>query len=155
MRTADAFDVSLEAGYSDGDVGDGFERVEDGVTGKLKFSMKLGAFTPQRYEHERRAREARLAAVTNGEGGALWQLETLRQAHLKAISGLEDSRRRLDSALAETRKFLKLVNSTPDPEFVGARIEAKLRMIQLEADYAAVDGSLIEIRSKLKQLGPG
>lgn len=155
MRTADAFDVSLEAGYSDADTGNGFDSMSEGFSGKVKFSMKLGAMAPSRYEHERRAREARIAAVRDEEGGALWQVKMLREAHMKAISGLEESRRRLDSAIAETRKFSKVLAGIPDADFAGPAIEARLRLIGLEADQAAVMGSLTEIRTRLKQLAPG
>ncbi len=155
LRTADAVDVSLSAGYSDGDMGDGFDTVHDGVSGKVSFSMKLGAFAPSRYEHERRAREARIAAIRDQEGGALWQIRTLREAHLKAISGLEESQSRIDRAIAETKRFIALVSNTPDPEFSAPAIEARIRMVQLEADRAAVTGSLAEIRTKLTQLGNG
>lgn len=155
MRTADAFDVSLEAGYNDSTSGNGLDTLDDGLSGKVKFSMKLGAFAPQRYEHEQRARQARPAAIRDQEGGALWQIRALREAHQKATSGLEDSRARLERAIAETRHFLSVHETTPDPEFAGAAIEAKLRLIQLESDKAAVTGSLAEIRAKLKQLAPG
>lgn len=155
LRTADAFDVSLSAGYSDGDVGDGFDSVHDGVNGKLSFSMKLGAFTPGRFEHERRARDARIAAIRDQEGGALWQIRALRDAHLKAISGLEESQARIEKAIAGTKRYLALVSNTPDPDFTGPAIEARIRMVQLEADIAAVTGSLAEIKRKLKQLGTG
>ncbi len=155
IRTADAFDVSLEAGYSDADLNDGFDSMDEGVSGKVKFSMKLGAFAPQRYEHERRAKAARLAAIRNQEGGVLWQIGALREAHLRAIAGLEDSQARLERAIAETRRFMAVVDSTPEPEFAGASVEARLRLIQLESDRAAVAGSLAEIRSKLKTLAPG
>jgi hypothetical protein len=155
MRTADSFDVSVEAGYSDEDTGNGLDYVEEGFTGKVKFSMKLGAFMPQRYEHEQRAKNARLAAIRDQEGGALWQVKVLREAHMKAISGLEDSRMRLDRAISETRRFLTLLGDAPEGEFAAAAIEARIRVIQLESDKAAVSGSLAEIRSKLEQLAPG
>lgn len=155
LRTADAFDVSLSAGYSDGDMSDGFDTVHDGVSGKVSFSMKLGAFLPDRYEHERRARQARIAAIRDQEGGALWQIRTLREAHLKAISGLQESQSRIDRAIAETKRFIALINDTPDPEFAAPAIEARIRMVQLEADKAAITGSLAEIRKKLNQLGNG
>ena len=155
MRDADAFDLSLEAGYSDGDVGDGFDSLHDGVSGKLKFSMKLGAMAPRRFAHEKRAKAARIAAIRDQEGGTLWQLKALRRAHQKAITGLEESLLSLDRAITETRRFLTVVESTPDPQFSAAAIDGHLRMIQLQADKAAVSGSIAEIRSKLKQLAPG
>lgn len=155
MRTADAYDVAVEAGYSDSDTGDGFDTVDQGFSGRVKFSMKLGAFAPQRYTHEKRARDARIAAIRDQEGGALWQVRTLREAHMRAISGLEDSRMRLDRAIAETRRFMAVLGETPDSEFTGASIEARLRIIQLESDKAAVTGSLAEINTKLQQLAPG
>ena len=100
MRTADAFDVSLVAGYSDGNFADGLDSMSDGWSGKVKFSMKLGAFAPQRYAHEQRARDARLAAIREEEGGALWQVKMLREAHFKTISGLEEQRGRMQVDVA-------------------------------------------------------
>jgi hypothetical protein len=155
MRTADAFDVSLEAGYRDDELDDGFDRLAQGVNGSIKFSMKLGAFTASRYESEKRAREARLAATRSPEGGVLWQIETLRKIHLRAIDGLEDARLEIERSMAEARRFEIKVVSVEAPEFVVPAIEVRLRLIQLEAERAAVTGSLAEIRGKLRKLAPG
>ncbi|NJM29293.1 MAG: hypothetical protein HC855_03480 [Rhizobiales bacterium] len=46
IRTADSMDVSVHAGWSENDVSDGIERFDDGLSGKVSFSMKLGAWRP-------------------------------------------------------------------------------------------------------------
>lgn len=155
IRSADSFDVSLEAGYSDSRINDGLDSVSEGLNGRVRFSMKLGAFAPQRYAHEERAKQARIDAVRSEEGGALWQVRMLRDAHLKAITGLEDSRLQLDQALVEARKLLASLESVGEQEFAGPAIQARLQVIQLEAERAAVDGSVRDIRQKLKQLSAG
>lgn len=155
IRSTDAFDVSVEAGYSDIEVTDGYDSVPEGVNAKIKLSLKLGAFAPDRYKHEERAKAAKLAAIRDQEGGALWQIRALREAHVRAINGLEESEQRIDRAIAETRKFVSLVQSATAPEMAGASIEAQLRLIGLQSDKAAVAGSIAEIRAKLKQLAPG
>lgn len=155
MRTADAVDVSLHAGWNDADTADGFDTSNDAFSGRVSFSMKLGAFNPSRYEHERKAKDARLRAIQQEEGGALWQISVLRRAHEKALEGLSESRQKLDNALAEAERLVSVLASVQNPEFRGPLIAARLQVIRLRADKAAIDGSVAEIRQNMKKLQQG
>ncbi len=155
LRTADAMDVSLSAGWNDGDVRDGFDTTSDAFSGKVSFSVKLGALAPTRFEHEKLAREAKLKAIQNQEGGSLWQIDLLRRAHERAVAGLEASQVKLDEALAEAAKLVMLLGSQTDTEFAGAIIGARIQVVRLQAERAAVAGSLHEIRQNIKRLKLG
>lgn len=151
MRTIDAVDVSVSAGWSDDITKDDFAINSNAFSGKVSLSMKLGAVLPQRFEHEERAKRARLRAISE-EGGTMWQVNVLRLAHERAIEGLVESSGKIDSAIAETRKLLSALKGVEAPEFQGAGIQAKFRLIQLESDKAAVQGSIAEIRANMKRL---
>ena len=72
--------------------------------------------------------------------------------HERAIEGLVESASKIDSAITETRKLLSALKGVEAPEFQGAGIQAKFRLIQLESDKAAVQGSIAEIRANMKRL---
>jgi hypothetical protein len=151
MRTFDAVDVSVSAGWSDDITRDNFSVDRNGFSSKLSFSMKLGAALPQRFEHEERAKQAKLRAIGE-EGGTMWQVNVLRMAHERAIEGLVESGNKIDSAIAETRKLLAALKGVEAPEFQGPGIQAQFHLIQLESDKAAVQGSIAEIRENMKRL---
>lgn len=151
MRTFDNIDLSVSTGWSDDVTRDDFSVDSEGFSGKVSMSIKLGAVLPQRFEHEERAKQAKLRAIGD-EGGALWQVNVLRLAHERAIAGLEESRLKIDSAVGETNKLLKALEGVNNPEFQGTAFQARIKLVQLRSDKAAVDGSLAEIRTNLKRL---
>jgi hypothetical protein len=155
IRTADSMDVSVHAGWSENDVGDGIDRFDDGLSGKVSFSMKLGALAPSRYGHEERAREAKLDAIRNQEGAVLWQIAALRRAHERAIAGLVASRAQLDKALEEARALQAQLAGVGGPDFASQRLSVRLKLMQLEAEKAAVVGSITEIEENMQRLGSG
>ena len=125
IRTADAMDVSLSAGWSDPGIGDGFDAQSGSFSGKVSISLKLGAISPQRFAHERHATEAKLDAIRNQEGGTIWQIQMLRKAHERALDGLSESRTKLDEALDEATKLVTVLSKVQSPEFAGTFIAAK------------------------------
>ena len=155
IRTADAMDVSLSAGWNDGDLKDGFDVHDDSFSGKVSFSFKLGAVLPQRFEHERRAKEAKLSAIRDQEGGTLWQIQMLHRAHERALAGLIESQSKLNEALAEANKLVTVLSSAGSPEFIPTLIAAKIQVVRLQADRAAIDGSIEEIDQNMKRLKIG
>ncbi len=154
MRTLDAMDVSLSAGWNDDVTTDGIETTSDAFTGKISFSLKLGALAPGRYAHEQAAKEAKLRAIGE-EGGTLWQVAVLRRAHEKAISGLSEQQRSLEAAIAKAEKLAAMLDSVKNPEFEPPLIQAKLQIIKLRADRAGVEGSIAEIVANMKKLDAG
>jgi hypothetical protein len=152
MRTYDAVDVSLTGGWRDEIDDNGFDAQRDDFSGKLNFSMKLGAASPQRFEHERAARNARMNAIRSEEGGSLWQIAILRKAHERALAGLADARAAIDSSRREAQKLVQDIESSEDLVMQDALVFAKLKLIQLNADRAAIDGSIKEIEANLARL---
>ena len=155
IRSADAMDVSLSAGWNDADVGDGFNTRDNSFSGKVSFSLKLGAISPLRFVHERRAKEAKLSAIREEEGGALWQIQMLYRAHQRALAGLSESQSQLEKALAEATKLVTILKSAESPEFIATLIGAKIQVVRLQADKAAIDGTIIEIDQNMKRLKIG
>jgi hypothetical protein len=151
MRTFDNVDVSISAGWSDDVTRDNFAMNSDAFSGKVSMSIKLGAVLPQRFDHEQRAKQAKLRAFGE-EGGTLWQVNVLRLAHERAIAGLEESRLKIQSSMAESNKLLKALDGVKNPEFQGAAFNARIRVVQLKAEKAAVDGSIAEIRTNMQRL---
>jgi hypothetical protein len=155
MRTLDAMDLSASVGWND-DVNDGgIEADGDSFGGKVSFSVKLGALMPKRFDHEAQAKEAKLRAISSGEGGAMWQLATLRRAHERAIAGLVEQRGKLDEAIGKAQRLSASLAEAARPEFMGQEALATLQVIKLKADRAAVDGSIAEIERNLARLGQG
>jgi hypothetical protein len=155
IRTVDAMDVSVSAGWNDDNLRDGFDVQDDSFSGKVSFSFKLGAVSPQRFAHERRAKEAKLRAIRDQEGGALWEIRMLHKAHQRALSGLAGSRVKLNEALAEALKLVTVLGSVQSPEFIGTLVAAKIQVIRLLADKAAIDGSIEEIEQNMERLRTG
>lgn len=151
MRTLDAMDVSLSAGWSDDVQSNGLAIADDSFSGKISFSLKLGALAPNRFAHEEAAKRAKLKAVS-GEGGALWQVAVLRRAHERALAGLEEQQQSLESALAKAEKLAGVLATVANPEFEPPLIQARLQIIKLKADRAGVQGSIAEILANMKKL---
>jgi hypothetical protein len=152
MRTLDAFDLSASVGWSDDINNNGIQGDQDSFSGKVSFSVKLGAFAPQRYDYEEQAKQAKLKAIASEEGGVLWQISTLRRAHERAIAGLVSQRVKLDEALAEAKRLNDELAGVDAPEFIGAQTQARLQIIKLKADREAVAGSIAEIEANMKKL---
>lgn len=152
IRIADAMDVSVSAGWDDVGLRDGFDVHDDSFSGKDSLSFKFGAVSPQRFAHERRAKEAKFRAIRDQEGGTLWQIQMLHRAHQRALAGLAGSQAKLNEALAEALKLLTVLGSVQGPEFIGILIAAKIQVIRLLADKAAIDGSIEEIEQNMKRL---
>ncbi len=155
MRTFDALDVSASVGWNDDIDDEGVNAEGQSFSGKVSFTMKLGAMAPSRFDHEARAKDAKLRAIASGEGGALWQVSTLHRAHERAIAGLEDQRVMLGDAIGKAESLARSLAAVQSPEFSGSLWQAKLQLIKLRSDRAAVDGSIAEIRRNMKKLANG
>jgi len=62
----------------------GFDTQQGSFSSKVSFSVKLGALAPSHFEHERRARPARLGAISNQGVGAVWQIAAPLNVHERA-----------------------------------------------------------------------
>lgn len=66
------------------------------------------------------------------------------------LADLMQSQARLIETLADTIKLVKVLDSVSGPEFAGTFIAAKIQVVRLLAEKAAVDGSIDEIRQSMK-----
>jgi hypothetical protein len=155
FRSSDNMDLSVSAGWNDPDISTGSSVSSDSFSGKVSFSIKLGAVAPQRFRHEELAKEAKLNAITNQEGGMLWQIDLMRRANERALAGLEQSRAKLMEAILEADRLVAVAGSVDDPEFSGMRIAAHIQAVRLRAERAAIEGSIAEIHQNVKRLKLG
>jgi hypothetical protein len=155
FRSSDNMDLSVSAGWNDPDIATGASTSSDAFSGKVSFSIKLGAIAPQRFRHEQLAKEAKLNAIGNQEGGMLWQIDLMRRANQRALSGLESSRRKLAEAILEADRLVSVADSQDDPEFSGMRIAARIQRVRLEVERAGIEGSIAEIHQNVKRLKLG
>jgi hypothetical protein len=151
IRTAEAVDISVSAGWNDLGLRDGFDGQEDSFGGKVSVSFKLGAVAPQRFEHEQRAKDAKLKALQEQVNAPDMQAAVQRQAQQQALADLTQSQAKLNETLADTIKLVKVLGSVSSPEFTGTFIAAKIQVVRLLAEKAAVDGSIDEIRQNMKR----
>ena len=155
IRTSENMDVSVQAGWGETAPAIVSGSSVAGFSGKVTFAMKLGAVLPQRYDHERMATQAKLQSMRGEDGGLIWQIGVLRRAHQNAIAGLQESQARFDKALIQTRHLLAVLNSVQNPEFEGARLNARYQIMKIKAEKAGVAGSLAQIRADLVKLKNG
>jgi hypothetical protein len=155
MRSVDAMDVRLEGGWHDSGAPDGFDPFDSGFTGKVSFSVKLGALAPSRFAHEDNARRALTQAITRQEGGIVWQTRMLYEVHAKALTGLYTARDELDAALAKSRRLVELIGSVENADYMATLLRAKIEILRLEADLAGTNGSINEIRANMERLRLG
>lgn len=155
LRTANAFDISLQAGYSDPNLRNGFDTTPRGFSGQLKFSVALGAFVPSRYAHEEAAKQARLEALNSEDGGPIWQARMLRSSFERSLAGLNEALSRYDKAIASANSLLATIASTNQPELAATDINTRIDVIKLAAERAGLAGSIGDIRAKLAELPAG
>ena len=72
-------------------------------------------------------------------------------AQQQALADLAQSQARLNETLADTIKLVEVLGSVSSPEFAGTLIAAKIQVVRLLAEKAAVDGSIDEIRQSMKR----
>ena len=74
-----------------------------------------------------------------------------RSRRRQSLADLTQSQARLNETLADTIKLVKILDSVSSPEFAGTFIAAKIQVVRLLAEKAAVDGSIDEIRQSMKR----
>ena len=71
-------------------------------------------------------------------------------AQRQALANLVQSQARLNETLADTIKLVEVLDSVRSAEFAATFIAAKIQVVRLLAEKAAVDGSIDEIRQSMK-----
>ena len=118
---------------------------------QIKYELRRGNITA-----EKAATLSVLIDEINSEGNVAKANASDRQvAALKHNQqSLPTSRNRkpeLNETLADTIKLVTVLGSVRSPEFAGTFIAAKIQVVRLLAEKAAIDGSIDEIRQNMKR----
>lgn len=82
---------------------------------------------------------------------AVGQAAVQQEVQKRDLLELARSQAKLSETLADTIKLVKVLGSVNSPEFAGTFIAAKIQVVRLLAEKAAVDGSIDEIRQGMKR----
>lgn len=82
---------------------------------------------------------------------AAGQVAAQQEVQQRALVELTRSQAWLNEMLADTIKLVKVLGSVSSPEFAGTFIAAKIQVVRLSAEKAAIDGSIGEIRQSMKR----
>jgi hypothetical protein len=91
------------------------------------------------------------AAVDLPVGQAAMQQET-QQLALVELTQLQA---KLSETLSDTTNLVEALGSVRSPEFAGTLIAAKIQVVRLQAEKAAIDGTINEIRQSLNRPNSG
>jgi hypothetical protein len=69
----------------------------------------------------------------------------------RALVELTHAQAKLSEMLADTTNLVEVLDSVHSPEFAGTFIAAKIQVVRLLVEKAAVDGSIDEIRQSMKR----
>lgn len=111
----------------------------------IKYELRRGNITAEKATSLNRLIDEIEIDVT--AGGAVGQVAAQRQS----LAEFTQSQARLNETLADTIKLVKVLGSVSSPEFAGTFIAAKIQVVRLLAEKAAVDGSIDEIRQSMKR----
>jgi len=151
IRTIDAFDVSVQAGYrfNEGDVTTGGD---DDYYAKIKVGVRLGVLSQRRRNFEEDAENARLAALNEENSGPIWQSGFAAQSINKSMSGLRSAEKSLLQAIAAAKDTARRLTISERPELLYAALQSKLTIISLSADLAGVRASIRELKQNAGKL---
>lgn len=151
IRSADAVAIKLSGGWRESGKEAGAIIPKSDFYGGVNFSVKLGAFNPARFEHERAATLARLRAHQSEPGSIFWKLKALEQAQISGRAGIVNA---LNTMISSRNTALRQKRHLPasDPAFLYARYEAEIAIIKLDADIAGSRATLRQIDRNLRQL---
>ena len=160
MRTANAVTSRISANYgrtfssgSSSAVGSS-DQNDDDLSAKVEFSVRLGAFSARRHAYEDVVAEAREAQYFEPETGAFWRTKEIAEANQRARGALERQKRNVQSAIAYSQKSFSKKAALINPNAVGNELRARIEMIGLKADLAALNATLTRTRNLHRHLSP-
>ncbi len=115
----------------------------------IKYELRRGNITAERATTlNHLVDEIELEASVEVSAGLVAAQQNIRQ---RALAELTQSQAKLRETLADTTNLVKVLDSVSSPEFAGTFIAAKIQVVRLLAEKAAVDGSIDEIRQSMKR----
>jgi hypothetical protein len=115
---------------------------------QIKYELRLGNITV-----EQAATLSLLIEGINFESNAADGNASDRQgaAQHNFLADLTQSQARVNQALANTIKLVEVLDSVRSPEFAVIFIAAKIQVVRLLAEKAAIDGSIDDIRESMRR----
>jgi hypothetical protein len=113
----------------------------------IKYELRRGNITAEKATTLNRLIDEIEAAAKLPAGPVAAQQEIQQQALVELIQ----LQAKLGETLADTAILVKVLDSVRSPEFAGTLIAAKIQVVRLQTEMAAVDGTLNEIRQSMKR----
>jgi hypothetical protein len=151
IRTIEAFDISVQAGYRYDDLETGGSSSDD-YFAKVKLGVRLGALSNRRSRYEDAAEAARMDALGEENAGPIWQSGFAASSIGKALAGLRSARSNLVSALSTANETATKIGASDRPEVTYAAFQAKLGAINIGGQLAGVDASIKELENNQRRL---
>ena len=146
LRSVDAFAFNLSAGYNQNELHQFRSARSDDLYGKVKFSYRLGAANPRRHEFEDAAMAARIEALHETRRGALWRANELANANSRARTALIRQRDQLQASLNQAQRNAEIYSRSFEVELLGPRIRARIDVIRVGAEIAAINATLKDMK---------
>ena len=152
-RTADAIALSVSGGYNTETDSVTAKYGHDGETyGKVKFSVRTGAFLPRRGAFEDEATAARLEALNDRGSGMFWRLDELRAASDRALADLRQQRRELRKGLREAEEVVNVPGHRFGTGLEASRLRARVDAVVFRAELAGVEATIAEMEGTVRRL---
>jgi hypothetical protein len=117
----------------------------------IKYELRRGNITAEKATTLNRLIDEIEAAAKLPAGPVAAQQEIQQQALVE----LTQLQAKLGETLADTTILVKVLDSVSSPEFAGTLIAAKIQVVRLQAEKAAVDGTINEIQQSMKRAKAG
>jgi hypothetical protein len=114
----------------------------DELREQIKYELRLGNIT---------AKKATTLSALIDEISLEGNIGDVNAPNSQALADLMRSQDRLNETLADTIKLVTILDSVRRPEFAGTFIAAKIQVVRLLAEKAAIDGSIDDIRENMKR----
>ncbi|MEO0329128.1 MAG: hypothetical protein AAF217_11100 [Pseudomonadota bacterium] len=154
IRTNDAFEMSLSAGYRYNDEFNDDLQQSDGAGGfvRLNVGIRLGALSDRRKRLEEEAAGARIDAMFEENTGTVWKSGFSERATTRVIANLKKSESELTNAINSTRNTLSKLGNEEDPEILRTQLLAKLELIRMGSNRAAVQAVIKQLKTNQKNI---
>jgi len=154
IRTNDALEVSLSAGYRYNDEFNNDLQRSDSAGGfaRVNVGVKLGALTARRNRLEEEAAGARLDTLFEENTGTIWKSGFSNRATTRMVAGLKKAERELAGALAGAHSTLSKLGTEEDPEIIRTQLLTKLEIIRIGSNRAAVSAAIRQLQNNQKNI---
>lgn len=146
LRSADAVKLRATVRYAkSGENSRDITISRDGeIRAKLAVSMRLGAYTPRRYQLEEIAEEARNAALFEPDRGVLWRSDEFAQVSRQIVRSLNKERSKVAIALQDAQRTAEMTASNDQPDMLAANLKARIDAVRLRAELAGIEATIAD-----------